>query len=105
MRAWRARGGYSGCTRSIKFPSIIRETRCAWLTGTGGGAKLEVEFAIELMIGLSLQRLLVPPGTPSCLTSSCGWESSDGMTFISREVCLGTTSAALAGLLGRLVKR
>src|ERR1700674_2677871 len=105
MRACLARGGYSGCTRCVKLPSIIRETRGGWPTGAGGRAKLGGEFAIELMIGFSLQRLLAPPGTPSRLTSTGGSGFSGVINFISREVGGRTMTAAVTGLLGCFVSR
>src|SRR5438034_756420 len=100
-----ARGGYNGCTRWTRLPSIIRETRGGWLAGIGGRAKLDVEFAIELMIAFSLQRSPVAPGIPSLLTLSPGSEFSGGIDSISGKVDRGTISAALAELLGWFVKR
>ena|SRR5205809_4871696 len=89
----------------MRLPSIIRETRGAWRVGVGDTAKLEVEFAIELMMAFSFQRSLVPPGIPSRLTSSCGSESSGGINLVSDEVRRGTISAGMTGLLGWFVSR
>ena len=55
IRACFASGGYNGCTRWMRSPSIIRETRGAWRVVGSAKAKLETEFAIELTIGFWLQ--------------------------------------------------
>src|SRR4051812_25819813 len=96
MCACFASDGYTGCTRWRRSPSIIRETRGAWRVVVGGKAKLETEFAIDLRIGFSLQRSLVPSGTPRRLTSMGGSRFCAVINFVWRELGFITTSGVMA---------